>query len=102
MTQSNDGAAIIGDEPVTAVEETAAAGRPGGNCRRSAGAGRAGSRCGSNRLPEAAGPEPSFDEIIFEELDFTEVEESEETSRTGQADQGQEVGQGPAARTGIR
>ena len=93
VTQSNDGAAIIGDEPVTAVEETAA---PVAEVETVAEAPAqvAPEACVEPTAPEAAGPEPSFDEIIFEELDFTGSEESEETSDSARPTKGKKSGKG--------
>ena len=93
VTQSSEGAAIIGAEPVTAVDETAA---PVAEVETVAEAPAqvASEAAVETTAPEAAGPEPSFDEIIFEELDFAEVEESEETSDSARPTKGKKSGKG--------
>ena len=93
VIQSSEGAEIIGEEPVTAVEETA---EPVAEVETVAEAPAqvAPEAAVETTEPAVAVPEPGFDEIIFEELDFVEAEENEETNDSARPTKGKKSGKG--------
>jgi hypothetical protein len=92
-TASAEDAATVGDEPVVAaaelaapVAETQAVAEVPAQAETEATV--------ETPQPEAEVTEPSFDVIIFEELDFVEVDETDETDDSAKPAKGKKTGKG--------